>query len=139
MSTGTAGADVERRPPGCGRGLFRGCGLSLLAVLLAVLASYGCEFYRCARYTPTGDALYDRYARAVIRNEAWKLFHAAGTHPATLSDRLLARWEDDCGADPRYWQLRYWCALHRYDSFRVLSRSHPWFDNQRPSQRAAEK
>lgn len=139
MNRQADGEETGRRWPGCGRRLLRGCGLSLLAVLLVVLVTYGCEFYRCTRYAPTGDALFDRYARAVIRGQAWKLFHSGSTHPATLPDKLLASWEDDFGTDPRYWQLRYWCALHRYYNYHVFTDGHPWYDNQRPSQREAEK
>jgi len=139
MKRPASGEDSERRAPGCGRRLLIGCGHGLLALLLLVAALYVGEFYRCTRFTPTGDALYDRYARAVIRRQAWKLFHAAGMHPATLPDRLLAGWEDDFGSDPRYWQLRYWCALHCIDNYTVLSRHHPWEVTPGPVQSEADQ
>jgi hypothetical protein len=137
MKRPVSGEVSKQRTPGCGRRVLRGCGLVLLIALLVVLVLYACEFYRCTRFTATGDALYDCYARAVIRRQAWKLFHATGDHPATLPDKLLAGWESDFGNDPRYWQLRYWCARHRIDNYTVLAKRHPWEVVPGPEQRDA--
>ena len=86
----------------------------VLGVILGLLvAVYLIEVYRCSRFEPTGDALFDRYARAVISKQKWSLFRYAHTHPATLTDSELAKWEEEFGDRPEYWQLRYWSAgLH---------------------------
>lgn len=60
---------------------------------------------------PTGDALFDRYALAVdVHINAWlKERYDLGLF-AVLPDEELAGWESDFGDDPRYWELRYFCA-----------------------------
>jgi len=89
--------------------------LLTLAVLVGILiGAYLTQALSCAHFTPTGDELYDRYARTVIKREAWRLFH--GVTPAALPDAILADWEPDFGNDPRYWQLRYWSKIHGGDS-----------------------
>jgi len=77
-------------------------------VLLAALVLYLGEVYRCWRLEPTGDALFDRCAQAVVEKQAWRLFSGNDTLGTALPDHLLAEWEDDFGDDPRYWQLRYY-------------------------------
>jgi hypothetical protein len=62
---------------------------------------------------PTGDALYDRFALAV---DARILALPASATPeqaaavALLPDADLAGWAGEFGQDPRYWELRYFCA-----------------------------
>ncbi|MCC7477095.1 hypothetical protein IT575_01440 [bacterium] len=84
--------------------------ISLLCLGLLTLLAYSYDFARCSQLAPTGDALFDKYARTVRDRGAWKLFH--GLAPAVLPDNLLASWEGEFGADPRYWELRYWCAVN---------------------------
>lgn len=72
--------------------------------------------------TPTGDALFDRYALAVDARIDEYLQRIAGGEklagsPATmvpaLKDETLAQWEAEFGSDPRYWELRFFCASAR--------------------------
>jgi hypothetical protein len=61
--------------------------------------------------SPTGDALFDRYAAAVDqRMAASSPFHQIYFPVAVLSDTELSLWEPEFGNDPRYWELRYFCA-----------------------------
>lgn len=87
--------------------------ISILVLVAILLVAYSVEVWRCSRYQPTGDALYDRYATAVISRQRWILFHGGKHHPTYLPDSMLAEWEDEFGSDPRYWQLRYFCARHK--------------------------
>jgi hypothetical protein len=73
-------------------------------------------------YEPTGDELYDRFARAVLAELAGHDYHAVCTgdyatympvsfrgwenDPPLLSFSAIRDWEDEFSADPRYWQLR---------------------------------
>jgi hypothetical protein len=60
---------------------------------------------------PTGDALLDRYAQAVdehIMSLTDKGYEQPGA--AIIPDTALAAWEPQFGQDPRYWELRYFCA-----------------------------
>lgn len=103
----------EPRKRGCGARLMRGCGWALLILIALVLGCYFVEVYRCSRYTPTGDALFDKYACAVIKRQAWRLFASTwDTEPTliALDANTLADWEDEFGDDPRYWLLCYSCA-----------------------------
>lgn len=61
----------------------------------------------------TGDALFDRYAAALdARITAWGMQPTAEiTAVAALPDTILAGWQREFGADPRYWELRYLCAV----------------------------
>jgi hypothetical protein len=62
-------------------------------------------------FTPTGDALWDKYASALL--DGMKQQPLAPTSPAggwrapVVPDSVLAQWEPQFGNDPRYWQLRY--------------------------------
>ena len=80
-----------------------------------------------AAYEPTGDALYDRYAQAVLAQptwppdpvalkmcEAWPELAQAYVNPLTLPNETLAQWEGEFGGDPRYWQLRAYCHAFRH-------------------------
>lgn len=63
---------------------------------------------------PTGDALFDRYARAVDRR-LYTFPSADSPHVervAALDDAELAQWESEFGSDARYWELRYMCAKY---------------------------
>jgi len=64
-------------------------------------------------FTPTGDALFDRYAQAVLERQctgpATDLPYVL--NPTTLPDDVLASWEAEFGGHPRYWQLRCWCHI----------------------------
>lgn len=61
-------------------------------------------------YTPTGDALWDTYAQALLEQlpSIRADFGLESTEAAILPDKLLASWEADFGDDQRYWQLRFW-------------------------------
>jgi hypothetical protein len=61
---------------------------------------------------PTGDALYDRFAAAVEQQMLDNSLRSEDEgHLATLiPDAELNAWEPEFGADPRYWELRYFCA-----------------------------
>jgi len=91
----------------------------VVPVILLVLIPAGLylnEVRRCTIFHPTGDALFDRYAQAVISRQGWRLFTCHSEqdiNPATLPDELLATWEPEFGDDPRYWQLRFFCARFR--------------------------
>jgi hypothetical protein len=101
----------EPRKRGCSARLMRGCGWVVLAVVALVLSCYLIEVYRCSRYTPTGDALFDKYARAVIKRQAWRLFSVPiETKLSLLDASTLQDWEGEFGDDPRYWLLCYSCA-----------------------------
>ena len=106
----------------CLRKLGRGCGWALLGLLLLSVVLYCVEYYKGSRYTPTGDELFDRYARAVIRRQAPRLWFTdawAYNNPTAYfaSDRQLAQWEDEFGNDPRYWQLRIWNSQSQGDIY----------------------
>jgi hypothetical protein len=84
----------------------------LITPAVFAVALYATEYYHCSRFTPTGDALFDRYARVVIRRQAPRLWYQRPrdflTTQAHVPDAELARWEGEFGGDPRYWHLRYW-------------------------------
>lgn len=100
--------------------------------LLITLAAVQCAGARAARaaFEPTGDALYDRYAQAVLSQPNWPpekiVLNKYGgwfadnpfyRNVLTLPDEVLADWEAEFGGDPRYWQLRAYCtAFRRYHS-----------------------
>jgi hypothetical protein len=97
------------------RKLGRGCLRLLLILLLLAAVAYCVEYYKGSRYTPTGDALFDCYARAVIRRQAPRLWFTDSWrceyfNAHLLPDSQLAQWEGEFGSDPRYWQLRMWNA-----------------------------
>ena len=89
--------------------------LWLVAVVLVPVVLYAAEFIQCRAFTPTGDRLFDAYAREVVRRQAPRLFcwRPDGENDAMLSatvrlpDDVLAGLERNFGDDPRYWQLRY--------------------------------
>jgi len=89
--------------------------LGFIAVLLGLLVAgiYVSEVIRCSQYKPTGDALYDQYARTVIARNRWRLFHNRNNGVTYLPDSLLETWEPEFGDDPHYWQLRWFCAKHK--------------------------
>jgi hypothetical protein len=62
--------------------------------------------------TPTGDALFDRYAAAVDKRMAGSSMFDLSIHNpvAAIPDAELSTWEPEFGGDPRYWELRYFCA-----------------------------
>lgn len=71
-----------------------------------------------APFVPTGDELFDRYAKEVeARIEAENTSSGEWTNVAAVPDNTLAEWQSEFGADPRYWELRYFCArLGQWDS-----------------------
>ncbi len=119
------------------------CLLCWLAILLLIATvSYCIEFYRCARYTPTGDTLFDRYARAVIRRQAPRLWFQRPrdylTPQAHVPDSALARWEGEFGADPRYWELRCWNANYDESAAFRLKQVPAWRESGHPDGRARD-
>ncbi len=104
-----------------------GASMRLLFLLLSCLAaSVLAATAARAGYQPTGDALYDRYAQAVLAQPGWPPLNTAlnelnlmetlrplYVNPLTLRDETLAQWEGEFGADPRYWQLRAYCYAFR--------------------------
>ncbi len=85
-------------------------GSLLLALALGI---YAREFFLCVRCDPTGDQLFDRFARAVVRRQAWRLFGSGDKYPCALPESLIAGWEPEFGDKPEYWQLCYWNALQQ--------------------------
>jgi hypothetical protein len=95
--------------------------LTLIAVLLACLPAFLVTPGHAAgpggnaaspALVNTGDTLFDRYALAVDqRIEATTVEQIAEVkYAAAVPDTTLAAWENEFGADPRYWELRYFCA-----------------------------
>ena len=114
-----ADAPAAEAPPKRRRGPAVGClvcliGCAVLPLLLVVTSAafYFGEYRRCATLTPTGDALFDHYAQALVEANAGRLFFATedGSQLISLTDGELASWEAEFGGDPRYWQLRYSCT-----------------------------
>lgn len=66
-------------------------------------------------YTPTGDALWDAYAQALLEQlgTANPIELIGSVAPPVLPQELLDSWQSEFGDDPRYWQLRYWDATWR--------------------------
>jgi len=88
-------------------------GAALLAVaVLAALLYYIGVVYSCSGYAPTGDALFDSYAHALILRQAprWFVNRRGAPSAWTLPNATLASWEPRFGADPRYWELRYFAT-----------------------------
>ncbi len=104
----------EPRKRGCLARLLRGCGWALLILVALVLGSYLVEVYRCSRFTPTGDALFDKYARAVIKRQAWRLFsnRYLDSELLSLDAGTLRKWENEFGDDSRYWLLCFSCPTN---------------------------
>ena len=101
--------------------------LPVILLVMIVGGVYLNEVRHCRTFHATGDELFDRYARAVIARQGWRLFQSSDcTNPATLPDELLAEWEPDFGNDPRYWQLRYFCARFRHDT--TIGDHYDWED-----------
>jgi hypothetical protein len=95
--------------------------LTLIAVLLACLPAFMVTPGHAAgpdgnaaspALVSTGDALFDRYALEVDKRiEATTVEQIAEVkYAAAVPDSTLAAWENEFGADPRYWELRYFCA-----------------------------
>jgi len=64
-------------------------------------------------YSMTGDALWDTYAQALLealRNADDPVALIGSIYPPELPPAMLDGWESRFGADPHYWQLRYWDA-----------------------------
>ncbi len=62
---------------------------------------------------PTGDALFDRYAQLVDQQILALPLAPAPEQAAAVGlvpDTQLAQWAGEFGSDPRYWELRYFCA-----------------------------
>jgi hypothetical protein len=86
--------------------------LLFISIGFICLLLYLYQVFACSRYQPTGEALFDTYARAVIARQKWRLFKFSVTTPTSyVPDKTIASWEDEFGSDPRYWELRYWCML----------------------------
>lgn len=97
--------------------------------ILALLWLAGLVFLKLQSqggYRPTGDELFDRYARLVLsqqhkfRNEPWLHRTLAGlgiklpisaAQPEALDFAVLREWEAEFGDDPRYWELRAACSM----------------------------
>jgi hypothetical protein len=88
------------------------CALLALATLNPTNAQEPDELLK---FTPTGDALFDRYARACLEQD-WTgyQFDDFDAFPATIEPAVIAEWEEEFGEDPRYWQLCYFNLKHRY-------------------------
>lgn len=57
-------------------------------------------------FTPTGDALWDRYAQALLERVGTE---GNGSFDRwALPEELVVSWETQFGSDPRYWQLYAW-------------------------------
>ena len=66
-------------------------------------------------YTPTGDALWDRYAEALLEQLPGVPadFGIDSTDAAILPDQVLTQWEDEFQSDPRYWEPRFYNKVLR--------------------------
>jgi len=114
-------AETATQPP-AGSSVWRKLCRALLkligALLVICLCLYAVAFWQCWRLEPTGDALFDRFARAVRNRNAWRLYGPwawqAGTR-SLLPEAAVAKWEKDFGSDPRYWQMRYTCRQWDYN------------------------
>ena len=106
----------------------------VLAVL--VVTGVGCIIYFQAarnRYQPTGDELLDRYAVQFLTDLQESLEHPtrfdeSGHFPERYdkhSAMLLESWEDEYGADPRYWQLRAQAAKFGGSQHPIVSSGQP--------------
>jgi len=95
------------RPRRAGRGRWLGvsCAIVVLLVVLLPAIVYLWGISQCHKFTPTGDELFDTYARTVIDRQAPRLFLTGQNSPGpwTLPDATLAAWEPRFGKDPRYW------------------------------------
>jgi hypothetical protein len=107
---GSARQNRRRRGRIAGRHVL----LTLGCLLGLALALYVPGYRRCHGLVPSGDDLFDEYARAVRDRQATRLFYVSfpdgGLNPVVLPDDMLAAWEPRYGRDPRYWQLRCWNA-----------------------------
>jgi hypothetical protein len=79
--------------------------------VLAAVAESNINGTAGAPPAPTGDALFDRYAQAVdARIMSLPANSEEQSSAAILPDTDLAAWEPQFGQDPRFWELRYFCA-----------------------------
>ena len=87
---------------------------------------------------PTGDALFDRYAILVdqqINDLGYEDITEFDT-AAIVPDAELAQLAGEFGADPRYWELRYFCMKHsESDSTSKKQLADPSLRNQRAAHR----
>lgn len=86
-----------------------------IQVTRAALKSSNAEQNLGAPPKPTGDGLFDTYAEAVFKQiEAipWAEVNSdEAMYAAALPDAVIAAWEPEFEHDPRYWELRYFCAM----------------------------
>ncbi|MCC7477118.1 hypothetical protein IT575_01560 [bacterium] len=95
--------------------LRRLLGLVILLIAAEVLL-YSSEVYKSLRLNPTQDPLFDLYARELAQHNAWTGFtDRLNYFDARVPDEVMAKWEPQFGADPRYWQLRVWNRLYSAD------------------------
>jgi hypothetical protein len=83
-----------------------------LAAIRGKLENYDGE-KRDDPYIPTGDALTDAYSAVVLARLNSAECRAHLELAAAAPDAELLKLEPQFGGDPRYWELRYWCALGR--------------------------
>lgn len=86
-------------------------------------------------FSPTGDALWDTYAQALLEQlpdminkpREGIVAISAPSGVGVLPDDLLASWQPEFGNDPRYWQLRYFnkAAFDTYQDFLHGGPIHP--------------
>lgn len=98
----------------------------LLPLITAVIGVLLAAWQPSLPYQPTGDALYDRFARLTLKLLTQCDYHAAvpdeyrgevyynaqyATPLVTLDYSEIEAWEPEFGGDPRYWQLRVVCGV----------------------------
>jgi hypothetical protein len=117
------GLTTERVAKSRWRTLIRAFGVVLAFICSVALIGYLALVQRCYKLNPSGNALFDSYARAVRDRQALRLFYVqstdGGLNPSSVPDSVLAAMEPQFGKDPHYWELRCWNAASA--NFPVLS------------------
>ncbi|MCC7477310.1 hypothetical protein IT575_02530 [bacterium] len=93
--------------------LLRFCRTAGLLILAGLLLIYAREFYLCSRFESSGNPLFDRFAKAVVQRQAWRLFGRTEQYPCALPSKVLDSWQAEFGHRSEYWQLCYWNALQQ--------------------------
>jgi hypothetical protein len=118
-ATAAPGADARGAPSGAeqtpGAGAGAGQAQSTngeIDWILRTIAQSNAAGCLNATLAPTGDALFDRYAKevdALISAETAVVYDTL-LYAAVVPDATLGAWEGQFSKDPRYWELRYLCA-----------------------------
>lgn len=111
-----------------GKGTSVMFGVVLFAILIPVAAAAQAEggsplqasdaeevaLAKLLAYEPTGNALWDRYAQALLKQVARAQFdpdRLPPQDPIRLPIEELESWQAEFGDQPEYWQVCYWNAI----------------------------